>query len=690
MKFSRLFFLPVIIFAAVTLVSAQVPPPPPTAAPLSAETAAKNLESAKQTGVSSERRLLAYQKLLEAQKYIWAMARLRSQTGANANIRQAREALQKAVELDPTLAEGYTALAEIADSIDDSLLYAEIGVKIAPDNYGAHRIAARIYTIKSRLSTGKLVDSFTQKAIGEWKEITRLDPRNAEGWAFLSEFYEKTGKTDEQINTLRKWRASATPSETQFFKRITGGQTELAPESASLKLAEVLLKKGETREALENINLIIADSPENTAAVELLRQAVESSDASSAATAQQSLQQAVFANPTNISLITLLAEIQARNGKTDDAAKTLRDASARLLDADKNASANLQVALGDLFAGKNEVDEAVKAYDQALSLRGVADNQPVTDDDRDFAIAVFSKIIQIYKKSNRFNDAKTEIEKARVILGKNDLFADSQTISFYRETGKKDEALTAVRGLRTKYPDDYGILRLEAQVLTENGNVDQGVALLRGLLKKNRVLLNGGNQTNSQVPVNYDDFTNYLFISSLYTQANRGNEAVDSAKLALTAAVGEERKQIAQLTLASAQQSSGDFASAEETLRDVLKKMPNNPTALNNLGYFLLERDVKVIEAFNLIEQAVKIEPANSSFLDSFGWAYFKLGKYVEAETYLLKAVRIDDSSAAIQEHLGDVYQKLGKTDAAKSAFQNAIKLTTEPKEITRIKSKIK
>ncbi len=687
MKFAQLNFLPVLMLAGATFTAAQVTP---KITPSPAETVTKSLESVKPTGVSSERRMLAYQKLLEAQKYIWTTTRKRSQTEISADLKLAKESLQKAVELDPTLAEAYTALAEIADSIDDSLLYAEIGVRIAPDNYGAHRIAARIYTIKSRLSSPKLVDSFAQKAVGEWKEITRLDSRNAEGWAFLSQFYEKTGKTDEQIVALNKWRASATPSETQFFKRMTGGQIELSPETAMLKLAEVLLKKGEISQALENINLVIAGSPENAEAVELLRQAVESSDAASAATAQQALQQAVFANPTNISLVALLAEIQARSGKTDDAAKTLRDASIRLLDADKNAAANLQVVLGDLYADKNQTDEAVKAYEQALSLRGVADNQPVTDDDRDFAIGVFSKIIQIYKKSNRLSDARLQIEKARVILGKNDLFADSQTIAFYRETGKKDEALAAVRLLRTKYPDDYGILRLEAQVLTENGKVDQAAALVRGLLKKNQALLNGGSQNNSQVPVNYDDFSNYLFISSLYTQAHRGAEAVDAAKLALAAAAGDERRQIAELTLASAQQLSGDYASAENTLRGILKKMPNNSTALNNLGYFLLERDEKVVEAFGLIEQAVKIEPANSSFLDSLGWAYFKLGKYAQAETYLAKAARLDGSSATIQEHLGDVYQKLGKNEAANSAFQNALRLTTEAKEITRLKSKIK
>ena len=31
------------------------------------------------------------------------------------------------------------------------------------------------------------------KAIAEWKQVVRLDPRNAEAWALLGELYDRTG-----------------------------------------------------------------------------------------------------------------------------------------------------------------------------------------------------------------------------------------------------------------------------------------------------------------------------------------------------------------------------------------------------------------------------------------------------------------------------------------------------------------
>jgi predicted Zn-dependent protease len=180
-----------------------------------------------------------------------------------------------------------------------------------------------------------------------------------------------------------------------------------------------------------------------------------------------------------------------------------------------------------------------------------------------------------------------------------------------------------------------------------------------------------------------------LFISNLYSQANRGKEAADAANQAYAVARGSERKQIARLTLATAQQNSGDVKGAETTLRELLKETPGNPIALNNLGYFLLERNERIPEAFDLIQQAVKIDPTNPSYLDSLGWAYFKLGKLPEAEKNLKEALRFDSSSGTIHEHLGDVYQKQGKTEQARSSWSRAASLFSDVSDLKRVKGKL-
>ncbi|MGI8884422.1 MAG: tetratricopeptide repeat protein [Pyrinomonadaceae bacterium] len=164
---------------------------------------------------------------------------------------------------------------------------------------------------------------------------------------------------------------------------------------------------------------------------------------------------------------------------------------------------------------------------------------------------------------------------------------------------------------------------------------------------------------------------------------------MDFANQAFSAAKNDERRQIAKLTLATAQQESGNFAAAEETLRQILRQMPDNPIALNNLGYFLIERDKNINEAFDLITQAVKTDPTNPSYLDSLGWAYFKLGKFAEAEKNLKEAAEINPSSSTINEHLGDVYQKQGKTELALNAWQKALNLASNAADINRLKTKL-
>lgn len=673
------------------------PAPPPVAAPTSAivELIARNAAQINdKTPVSRERREEAYGKLLEGQRYIWSLINPRSPAAQANVVRLAKQALQKAVELDPRLAEAYTALAEISNT-EEAILLASVAVRIEPESFGARRILARLYTLKSNLNRGILEPDFTQKAISEWREIIRLDPRNAEAFAFLSEFYARTKKPAERLDALRKWQSSVAPLDARFYRRVMGERADLSPDSATVKYGQALLESGEMREAVEVISRAVADNPENEEAIELLRQAVESADGASAPAAVQALQQAVYANPGNVSLIEILAQIQTRTGKIDDAAKSLREASAKLA-AGKNTAdaAALQVFLGDIYIGANRFDEAVAAYQNALTARGIGET--VTDDNRDFAIRVFDRMIEAYIKANRPNDAKTVINRARAALGKADLFADRKLISFYLQTGNKPEALQAVRALRVRQADDYALLRLEAELLTDTGKVDEAVELIKAVLKK-KPAANGGQGIGSgsvngipAVPLPmYDEFSNYLFISSLYSKAKRNKEAVDAVNQAYTITQSSERKEIAKLTLATAQQAAGDFRGAEATLREILKHSPRNPIALNNLGYFLTERDEKFDEALKLIEQALEIDPLNPSYLDSLGWVYFKLGKLSEAEKFLKEALQIDDSSSTIHEHLGDVYQKQGKSELAKTAWQKALGLATEAEETNRIKAKL-
>ncbi|PYX44322.1 MAG: hypothetical protein DMG79_20910 [Acidobacteria bacterium] len=61
------------------------------------------------------------------------------------------------------------------------------------------------------------------------------------------------------------------------------------------------------------------------------------------------------------------------------------------------------------------------------------------------------------------------------------------------------------------------------------------------------------------------------------------------------------------------------------------------------------------------------------AYLDSLGWAYFKLGKYEQAEENLTKAESHMSTDPTVQEHLGDLYQKTGRLKLAAAHWDRAV-----------------
>jgi len=102
-------------------------------------------------------------------------------------------------------------------------------------------------------------------------------------------------------------------------------------------------------------------------------------------------------------------------------------------------------------------------------------------------------------------------------------------------------------------------------------------------------------------------------------------------------------------------------------------RRPQNATALNYLGYMLADRGVKLDEALGLIRKRWISTPPTAPFLDSLGWAYFRLGKYESAEDTLIKASQRIGTDPTVQDHLGDLYQKTGRLKLAAAHWERAI-----------------
>jgi tetratricopeptide (TPR) repeat protein len=126
------------------------------------------------------------------------------------------------------------------------------------------------------------------------------------------------------------------------------------------------------------------------------------------------------------------------------------------------------------------------------------------------------------------------------------------------------------------------------------------------------------------------------------------------------------------LDLAYCREQRGDLDGSESAVRDVLRREPRNPAALNFLGYLLADHNLRLDEAESMIQQAVEQEPDNGAFLDSLGWVYYRLGRYPEARVKLERAVEIT-GDAVVHEHLGDVYKVLQLPDLARDQYTRAL-----------------
>jgi len=111
--------------------------------------------------------------------------------------------------------------------------------------------------------------------------------------------------------------------------------------------------------------------------------------------------------------------------------------------------------------------------------------------------------------------------------------------------------------------------------------------------------------------------------------------------------------------LADLYSDGGILNKSEESYRKALSLQPENPDRLNNLAWFLIDKDRNIIEGLELIEKALELSPDSYYMLDTKGWGLYKQEKYQEALRFLQKS----DSLKPIYNH--EVYLHL---EAAKKA----------------------
>ncbi len=100
----------------------------------------------------------------------------------------------------------------------------------------------------------------------------------------------------------------------------------------------------------------------------------------------------------------------------------------------------------------------------------------------------------------------------------------------------------------------------------------------------------------------------------------------------------------------------------------------DNIGCLNNYAYYLSESGEQLDKAEKMSYRAIKAEPKNATYLDTYAWILFKQKRYNEARIYIDQTLQCDsDSSAILLEHAGDIYYFAGDKEKAVALWQQAL-----------------
>ena len=586
---------------------------------------------------------------------------------------KATEEYRLAIEADPSsefltssLAELYVKTGRIADAVRE----AQDIIKRDPTNLEAHKLLGRIYLRSlGDMPGGNGSDNILKLAVEQYQEIVKLDPQSVDDHLLLGRLYRLSNdmqKAEAELNTAIKIDPNSEEAVTTLAMLYTDeGDTAHAlkvlssiPDSArSAKLYSALgaayEQRKEYKNAIDSYKHAIMLDRDNLDAIRGLAENYLNDGQLEAALEQYKV--ISDSNPEDAQTYVRIAEIYRRQAKYDLALENLKHADTLIPD-----TAEVPYSMAAVYQAQGRYDEAAKLLQDLLKKTEKSSEIGTSQTDRNNRAIFIERLGMVYREQENYTAAVETFRKMLPLGDENARSGYQEIIDTYRDSKQWPQATAAAKEAVQKLPNDRDLrMVLDAQ-LADMGEFDQAVADIKGMLK-------GGPE----------DRDVHLRLAIIYTRAKRWSDAEQSLAKAEQLSSKPDEKAYVSFLRGDLYQRQKMFDQADSEFRKVLAVTPpTDPQAaatLNYLGYMNADRGVKVEESLNYIKQALTFEPNNGAYLDSLGWAYFKLGKYDLAEENLNKAAVHMGSDPTVQEHLGDLYQKTGRLKLAASHWDRAV-----------------
>jgi Flp pilus assembly protein TadD len=104
---------------------------------------------------------------------------------------------------------------------------------------------------------------------------------------------------------------------------------------------------------------------------------------------------------------------------------------------------------------------------------------------------------------------------------------------------------------------------------------------------------------------------------------------------------------------------------------------------LNNYAYFLSVQNTDLERALEMSKRATTLEQNNSTYIDTYAWILYMMGRLDEARTQMRQALSLDRSgSAELPLHYGDILYAMGEKFMAETYWRRALEAGADPKRI--------
>lgn len=575
---------------------------------------------------------------------------------------------KKAMEGDPEslflrveLAELYFQMGRIADAVRDT----EEVLKINPDQREAHRLLAHIYWRNlGQSQPDQVTKESLGKAILHFEALSRIDPKDVDNDLMLGRLYRLNNQGDKAEEVFKRILKSSPDSKPaldglaqlyfdhgDFDQVVELLQTIPADEMDSRQLGMLAFSLQQERDFDKAISLYeksLAESPDN----QDIRRAYADTLASAGrySAARTELQKIIRLQPEDGLAYLRLGQLDRQEGRFEDARKELD--RAKVLMPDSLEVSFQMVLLEDALGNEDKAIEVL----QGLIEQTERPNGQYTPGEASNRAVFLERLGLIYRSQEKFKEAIETFKQAGSLGGDHAARSESLVVETLRLNRQPQKALDAASEALKKYPKDRALRSLYATLLGEQGKVEESIKELQSML--------------SGAPSDRDV---YLTIAQVHSQAKRFPEAEAAGLKALELSKTSTEQEYPHFVLGSIYERQKKYDQAEKHFQEVLTTNPLNAAAFNYLGYMLADRGVRLEESVKLIQKALEIEPSNGAYLDSLGWAYYKMQRFDLAAPNLEKAAKVISSDPTIQEHLGYVYLELGKTREAQAAWEKAL-----------------